>query len=158
MPTIDSSRIGAIERFMVEDHVGIDGWVARCERPDGSVDLEIYERLRQALLRHIGMEERILLPYARAKRGGEPLDLARRLHADHGEIAKLLVRSPNEAVLGALRELLARHNPLEEGPEGIYAACDRLAGDGAQSVVDRLRAQPEVPLAKYYDGPSHPRH
>jgi hypothetical protein len=49
--------------------------------------------------------------------------------------------------------VLGRHNPHEEGPEGLYATCDRLAGDDAGHVVARLRAQPEVPVAKYYDGP-----
>jgi hypothetical protein len=155
-PTHDSA-IGPIERFMVEDHVRIDRSLALSERPDGSVDPEPYARFRHDLLRHIGMEEKVLLPYARAKRGGEALPVAASLRADHGELAKLLVRSPTPSLIAALEELLGRHNPLEEGPHGLYAACDALAGDEVSIVVERLRAYPPVPLAKYHDGLPHHR-
>lgn len=145
--------VGPIERFMVEDHVRIDGSMAACERSDGAIDLGEYERFRHDLLRHIGMEEKVLLPFVRAKRGGAPFELGSVLHADHGEIARLLVRSPDRALLEELRILLARHNPLEEGAEGFYVACDQLAQAEGTALVTRLRAQPAVPLAKYYDGP-----
>jgi hypothetical protein len=147
----DDRAVGPIERFMVEDHVRIDSYMAACERCDGSVDLEVYGRFRHGLLRHIGMEEKVLLPFARAKRAGAPLEVASVLRADHG--ARLLVRTPDPALLDELRSLLARHNPLEEGPDGLYAACDRLADAEAPGVVARLQAQPAVPLAKFYDGP-----
>lgn len=145
--------MGAIERFMSDDHARMDRLLAGAERADGSVDEEIYAELRHDLLRHIGMEEKVLLPYARAKRGGEALPVAARLRADHGLIGKLLVRSPSPAIVGELRAVLARHNPLEEGAEGVYATCDALAGAESEAVVERLRAQPRVPVAKYYDGP-----
>ena len=32
-----------------------------------------------------------------------------------------------------------------------------LAGDDAPAIVERLRRQPKLPLAMYYDGPSHRR-
>jgi hypothetical protein len=147
--------VGPIERFMVEDHARIDAWLARSERPDGCIASDSYSRFRHDLLRHIGMEEKVLLPHARAKRDGEPWALADRLRADHGEIAKLLVRTPTPSVVAELRALLGRHNPLEEGPAGLYAACDVLAGNEALAIVERLQRQPAVPLAKYYDGPSH---
>ena len=152
MSSSSCSAVGPIERFMTEDHTGVDRWLATCERPDGTVEPETYARLRHDLLRHIGMEEKVLLPYARSKSGGEPLPFAGALRADHGEIAKLLVQSPTPAIVAALRALLGRHNPLEEGPGGLYAACDGLAGNEAIEVVERLRAQPSVPLAKYHDG------
>jgi hypothetical protein len=142
-------RVGPIERFMVEDHVRIDESLEASERADGSFDEAAYERFRHHLLRHIGMEEKILLPYARAKRGGVPLALAGSLRADHGEISRLLVRRPTRETVTELRLLLDRHNPLEEGALGLYAACDVLAGLETLSVVERLRAQPPVPLAAY---------
>jgi len=116
------------------------------------IDEVAYARFRHDLLRHIAMEEKVLLPYARQKRG-TPLPIAAALRADHGEIAKLLVRSPTPDNVEELTALLARHNPLEEGPEGLYAACDALAEGDAEVVVGRLRRQPNVPVAKYYDGP-----
>ncbi len=147
--------IGPIEEFMVEDHARLDDLLAACERADGSIDEGVYARFREGLLRHIGMEEKVLLPDARTRRNGESLGIAGRLRADHGEIARLLVGSPSPSRLSALRELLGRHNALEEGPEGLYAACDALAGTEAAAVVERLGAQPRVPLAPYYDGPAH---
>jgi hypothetical protein len=151
--TIEGPAVGAIERFMAEDHVRIDRLLAASERPDGSMDEELYEQFRAGLLRHIAMEEKVLLPYTRARRGGQPLPIAGSLRADHGEIAKLLALRPTPSRASVLRVILGRHNPLEEGPCGLYAACDELAGDDGASVVERLRAQPAVPLARYYDGP-----
>jgi hypothetical protein len=148
----DDATVGAIERFMVEDHVRLDRLLAAATSVD-PIDEVGYARFRHDLLRHIAMEEKVLLPYARFKRGGEPLPTASALRADHGKIAKLLVRSPTMPLVDRLRELLARHNPLEEGAAGLYAECDALAGDEAETVVMLLRDQPMVPVAKYYDGP-----
>lgn len=145
--------IGEIEAFMVKDHVRLDRLLAASERADGSIDETTFARFRHDLLRHIGMEEKVLLPDARARRGGEALPLAAELRRDHGAIAKLLVRAPNAERLADLRELLGRHNALEEGPEGLYATCDALAGADASAVVERCRAQPSVPVAPYYEGP-----
>jgi hypothetical protein len=150
-----SATGGEIERFMEADHVRLDQLLASSEGPGGAIDELTYARFRHDLLRHIGMEEKVLLPYARARRGGEPLEIAAQLRRDHGEIARILVGSPNTARLTALREVLGRHNPLEEGGDGLYAICDALAGVEAGSVVARLRAQPDVPVAPYYDGPPH---
>jgi hypothetical protein len=148
------SVVGPIEAFMTADHVELDRLLRVAERADGTIDDEAYAGFRAGLLRHIAMEEKVLLPFARVKRGA-PLELAAELRADHGVIAKLLVRSPVPSIVASLQEVLSRHNGLEEGPRGLYAACDALAGEEAAEVVARLRAQPEVPLAKYYDGPLH---
>jgi hypothetical protein len=156
-------QVGPIQHFMVEDHVRLDRLLAASEStltPDGArgaIDSFVYAQFRRDLLRHIAMEEKVLLPYARSKRGGDPLPIALALRTDHGQLAKLLVRSPTPAILDAVRELLGRHNPFEEGPRGLYAICDALAGDEAPTLVAQLRAQPTVPVAKYYDGPFQER-
>jgi Hemerythrin HHE cation binding domain len=148
------SLVGPIEAFMTEDHVGVDRELLAAGRSDGTIDDEAYTRFRGGLLRHIAMEEKVLLPFARAKRGA-PLPIAAQLRADHGAIAKLLVRTPTHALIASLREVLEQHNAIEEGPSGLYATCDLLAAEEAADVVAQLRAQPPVPLAKYYDGPLH---
>ena len=152
---IRATLCGAIEAFMAADHVRIDDLLRRAEA--GSIDDATYATFRGALLRHIAMEEKVLLPAARTERGGVPLPVDEILHADHGAIAKMLVRSPTPALLDGLRRLLAKHNSLEEGPDGLYAACDALMSAQTHALVERMRMQPEVPLAKYYDGPSHER-
>jgi hypothetical protein len=157
------STVGPIERFMVEDHVRIDRRLRETAAPESididGIDKPAYSRFRHDLLRHIAMEEKVLLPYARDKRGGTSLPIAAELRSDHGQIAKLLVGSPTPLIVDTLREVLGRHNALEEGPEGLYAVCDALAADEDEGelVVARLRRQPAVPLAKYYDGPLHRR-
>jgi hypothetical protein len=153
---VSSPPPGPIEYFMVQDHARLDRLLEAATRRS-TIDEPVYGRFRHDLLRHIAMEEKVLLPYARQKRGGAPLPVATALRIDHGEIAKLLVRSPTPALVNELRTLLGGHNALEEGPEGLYAVCDALAGDEGPLVVERLRAQPAVPVAKYYDGPLHRR-
>lgn len=149
---------GPIETFLTADHVRIDALLAAAERADGTFDAAVYAEFRQALLRHIAMEEKVLLPFARTRRGGDPLPIARALRKDHGDIAALLVPSPTPALAAGLRAALARHNPLEEGAEGLYATCDALAGAEAEQVVERLVAQPRVPVAPHYDGPLVSKH
>lgn len=138
---------------MTADHARLDALLRRAAQEGRSIDTQTYAQFREGLLRHIGMEEKVLLPFARAKRNGDPLELARVLRKDHGAIAKLLVPTPTSSVCEDLCAVLEKHNALEEGQHGLYAICDALAGDEAASVVDRLRAQPMVPVAKHYDGP-----
>ena len=152
-----AAEVGPIESFMTEDHVELDRLLRAAQKPDGTIDDAAYTRFRGGLLRHIAMEEKVLLPFARDKRGGTPLAVAAQLRADHSEIAKLLVRSPSTAIIAALQAILGEHNDIEEGASGLYATCDALAGGEAAELVERLRAQPEVPQAKYYDGPLHRR-
>ncbi len=152
-----TEHVGPIERFMTEDHVELDRLLSASEKQDGTIDDEAYRRFRGGLLRHIAMEEKVLLPFARAKNGGSPLAVATELRDDHSEIAKLLVRSPTPAIVAALKAILGEHNKIEEGSGGLYATCDALAADEAEQIVARLRAMPEVPQAKYYDGPLHRR-
>jgi hypothetical protein len=144
---------GPIEAFLTEEHVRIDALLARAELQEGEIDADVYGQFRQALLRHIAMEEKVLLPFARDRRGGEPLPVARDLRKDHGQIAGLLVRSPTRDLCAGLRAVLARHNAREEGPEGLYATCDGLADRQGEQVVEQMKAQPNVPMAPYYDGP-----
>ena len=145
--------MGPIQAFLTADHARLDALLAGAERTDGAIDMTTYAEFRRGLLRHIAMEEKVLLPDARQRRGGEPLPIAATLRRDHGEIASLLVPTPTPDLCARLRAVLAQHNRIEEGPEGLYATCDTLAGDAASEVVARLEAQPEVPVAPHYDGP-----
>jgi hypothetical protein len=137
-----------IRRYLEDDHLRLDQLLARAD-----VDTDAYEQLRAGLLRHIGMEEKILLPAAKRLRGGQPLPKARLLRADHSALAAMLVPSPTATLLAQIRSLLAQHNPIEEGPHGVYAVCETLAAAEADQLLERLKATPEVPLAQHFDGP-----
>ena len=117
-----AAEVGPIESFMTEDHVHLDRLLRAAQRSDGTIDFASYWHFRGGLLRHIAMEEKVLLPFARGKHG-RPLAMAAQLREDHSEIAKLLVRSPTREIITALEGILGRHNRIEEGPRGL--ACTR---------------------------------
>jgi hypothetical protein len=142
-----------IRSFLERDHQRLDQLLARASRDPANVDMEAFGEFRRGLLKHIGMEEKILLPAIQQLRGGEPLPIAARLRMDHGAIASILVPTPRAAVLRALKSVLAVHNPIEEGQDGMYAECDRIAATDSQALIERLRAAPEVPAAAHVDGP-----
>ncbi len=133
--------LGPIARFLADDHVRLDALLARAP-----TDPAAYAEFRKGLLRHIAMEEKQLLPAAQRVRGGEPLPAAARLRLDHGALAALLVPTPTPALLRAIHGILVLHNPVEEGPDGVYAECERLLADESATLVAGLAATPEVPV------------
>jgi hypothetical protein len=144
---------GRLCRFLADDHARLDALLQRAITSPGDIDRAAYAEFRAGLLKHISMEEKILLPAARRARGGEPLPLAARLRLDHGALATLLVPTPTTAIIATLRTILAAHNAIEEGSEGIYATCEQLVGAEADSLLAQLYAAPEVPVAQHADGP-----
>ncbi|HEY9158591.1 hemerythrin domain-containing protein [Candidatus Binatus sp.] len=142
-----------IRSFLERDHARLDQLLARAGRDLENIDMKAFGEFRRGLLKHIGMEEKILLPAMQRLRCGEPLAIAAKLRLDHGAIAALLVPMPRGAVLRALKTVLATHNRIEEGPDGVYAECDRIADTESEALVRCLRAAPEVPAAAHVDGP-----
>jgi hypothetical protein len=142
-----------ISRLLTADHARLEALLdAATARPE-AIDPLPYAEFRRGLLRHIAIEEKLLLPATQAARGGAPLAVAARLHLDHGAIAALLVPSPAPAIVATLRHVLAMHNPLEEGDRGLYAECDRLLAAQAGAIVAEIEAYPEVPVSPHNDGP-----
>jgi hypothetical protein len=138
---------------MAEDHAHLDGRLRKAMTEVGQIDQTSYAEFRAGLLTHISLEEKILLPTALRLHGGEPLAMAARLRLDHGAIAALLVPTPTPAIIAALRQILAAHNVVEEGPGGVYECCEQLAGAEVEALLAQLRAAPMVPVAPYSDGP-----
>lgn len=144
---------GPIAEFFHADHRRLDGLLERAiATPGGAIDESEYAAFRAGLLRHIALEEKLLLPAARQRRGGEPLQIARRLRVDHGAIALLLVPSPTRELVREIRSILEPHNALEEGADGLYAICDRLLADEAPQLLEKARGYLEVKVARHYDG------
>ncbi len=144
--------MGPLRRYMTHDHARLDALLAASTARADAFDAGAFERFRAGLLRHIGIEEKILLAEARARRGGEPLPRAARLRIEHAAIASLLVPTPTPAIAAELRGLLAVHNALEEGDGGLYDELDTLAAADAGPLVERARAAVEPPLARHFDG------
>ena len=150
--------MGPISHFFAEDHRRIEAILDRATAGPGPIDAALFEEFRAGLLRHIGMEEKVLLPAVQRARGGAPLPIARQLRLDHGAIAALLVPTPTPEVVRCLRAILAPHDVLEEAPDGAYADCDRLLAGEADTLLERLRAFPPVRTAPHNDSPLVERH
>lgn len=137
---------GPIARMLDAEHRHLGHLLEEALRGDAAS----YVSFRGALLRHIGIEEKILLPALR-ERGQEPPS-ARQLRLNHSALVAMLVPSPTPEILSDIRDLLVLHDPLEEGPRGIYALSD-AAIPNVEAILARMAQAPTPPLAVHHDGP-----
>ena len=61
---------GPISLFFCDDHARLDGLLTRSKTGQGQIDLTVYDQFRAGLLRHIGMEKKILLSTLQSLQGG----------------------------------------------------------------------------------------
>lgn len=140
-----------IHRYLAGDHERLEALLDRAVSDPERIEAAAYAQFRAGLLKHIGMEEKVLLPAAQKARGGEPLPLASKLRLDHGALVALLVPPPTAPIVAAIRGILRAHNPLEEDPGGMYDACEELAGPEADRVLRELQNYPEVKVLPHVD-------
>jgi hemerythrin-like domain-containing protein len=143
---------GPIVRTLAADHLVLDALLSGALAPAGDLDRRAYDDFREGLLRHIAIEEKILLAAARDARGGEELPEARQLHVEHGALAALLVPTPTRELALEIRKILGPHNALEE-EGGVYERCEALLAERGEDVLRRIRQYPGVKVAQYNDGP-----
>jgi hypothetical protein len=134
----------SLRQFLTDDHRRLDALLDRCGECRAPEELSAYVQFRRGLLKHIGIEEKILLTAA-ARLHGAPLQQAARLRLDHGAIVSLLMPIPTPAIIGALRTVLSAHNPIEEGEGGVYDLCEKLAASEHDELLGKIRSAPEVP-------------
>jgi hypothetical protein len=144
---------GPVYRYLADDHRRLEGLLDRATRDSSHIDAAAFLEFRGGMLRHISMEEKILLPAARTALGGKPHPLAAALRLDHGALAGLLVLTPSPTLINAIRTVLAAHNLKEEGPYGIYSQCESLPGFDSDEILLRLQSAPAVAMADYVDSP-----
>ena len=145
---------GPLTGYLAEDHRRLDTLFQSASADPVHIDRAAYEQFRGGLLRHIGMEEKILLPAAQRLNGGTPLSMAAKLRRDHGALAALLMPTPTAAIINTIHGILADHNAVEEGPGGLYELCDGLAGMEAEQLLGKLQAAPEVTVMPHNDSPA----
>ena len=150
----EQGKAGPVARLLGEDHRRLDALLQAAVAHPGKVDDSAYGQFRAGLLRHIGMEEKILLPAVQRLRGGDPLPMAAKLRLDHGALAALLMPTPTAAIIATIRGILADHNASEEGAAGLYDSCDAIAGPDVEPILAALRAAPEVTVMPYSDSPA----
>jgi hypothetical protein len=151
MKSRENEQARPITDFLVGDHRRLE---ALLQQAVAHTDQGAYAQFRAGLLRHIGMEEKILISAAQRLRGGEPLGIASKLRLDHGALGTLLIPAPIAAVIAGIRGILKDHNVLEEGPGGLCETCDELAGSEAAQLLAKLQAAPEVAVLPYSDTPT----
>lgn len=139
--------------YLAEDHARL-GALLTTAREGQALNPAGFAAFRAGLLRHIGIEEKLLLPAARRARNGVHLERAHELRVEHAALTSLLVPTPDPALCDELDALLGVHNAKEEGPDGLYAECEALLGPaGSRDLAARAAAFPDVPVAPHYDGP-----
>ena len=143
-----------IYEVMAAEHLRLEALLDLMQSREQNANAETYQTFRETLLRHIRIEERVLLPIAKERSDGTPLALAARLRLDHGAFAAMMMLPPTPRVLAALRAILRVHNPLEDGPGGVYERCDELVGPGRQEMLLKIQKTPKVPVSPYVDSPS----
>lgn len=140
--------------YLESDHARLHALLERAMAAP-QLDRGAYAEFRAGLLRHIAIEEKVLLPAVREARGGVPLPRARVLRIDHGALASLLVPTPDLALCREIRSLLSVHDAKEEGPGGVYEVCERvLSEQDLARLGERAVAFPDVRVAKHFDGPN----
>jgi hypothetical protein len=146
----DTSR-EAVSAYLEQDHRRIENLLRGAMESIDHIEPELYESFRGALLRHIGLEEKVLFPAIRSATGPTSLPAVDQLHLDHGALAALLVPTPTKVIVDAIRTILDRHNLIEEGPEGVYRRFEKLPGIDAESIAARLKNAPPVALNAHVD-------
>ena len=127
-----------LREFLEEDHIRLDRLLASALDDDNC-----YREFRAGLLWHIGVEEKILFPLLRSVVGDS--ELLVQLHRDHAALSALLVPPPNREIIEQIRTILGEHNPLEEGPGGLYEQIEHAP------VLAQVRAFPPVRVAAHAD-------
>lgn len=140
-----------ISQYLHQDHLRLHGLLGETIKGP-ELDLEAYGKFRGGLLRHIAIEEKILLREVRVRLGDEPHPSAHRLRVEHAALTSLLVSTPDRALIDEIRGLLAEHDKREEGAEGVYASCEEILGADAEELGERAETYPEVRMMPFYDG------
>jgi hypothetical protein len=144
---------GKLYEYFELDHKRIEGLLNRASEKSGEFDLKAYGEFRAGLLRHIGLEERILFPAAQKVKGGEPFPSLPKLRLDHGALTALMVPPPTKAIVAAIRAILVAHDAIEESPDGPYDVCESLAGKDVDVLLEKVRNAPAVPVLPHRSEP-----
>jgi hypothetical protein len=148
-----SATSSPLFQYMAEDHDRLDKLLQRALLSSGSIDRGAYDEFRKGLLRHIGMEERVMLPALARMQGSGLAPLADRLRLDHGAIVALLVPPPSATIVATLTSILEKHNTLEESNGGVYAQFDQLPSEEIDILHRKLLSTPDVRVMPFNDRP-----
>jgi hypothetical protein len=145
--------MGKLYEYLSADHDRMDALLTSAVARAEAIDMAPYSEFRKRLLRHISMEEKIILPAIAKWQGGKKVAIAERLRMDHGAIVSLLVPPPTPSIVRTLRSIFSLHNPLEEGGGGLYQLLEELAGAESDRMLSELIAAPDVLVLPHNEQP-----
>ena len=146
-----SSGTGPLSKYLGGDHERLGRLLQQCSERPATAGGAAYNAFRAGLLRHIGIEEKLLFPVVRRLGDASTVVNVVRLHKDHAALAALLVPTPTPQIMRTIKSVLAEHNGLEEADGGLYEICDGPAADELRALVERVRNTPEARVAPHYD-------
>ena len=144
---------GKLYKYFESDHKRLEALLNRATEKAGTLEMTAYGEFRAGLLRHIGLEEKILFPAAQKVKRGDPFPSLPKLRLDHGALTALLVPPPTRAIVAAIRTILVGHDELEESPGGPYDVCEQLAGEDVDMLLAKVIASPAVPVLPHRSEP-----
>ncbi|MBP1648819.1 MAG: uncharacterized protein H6Q30_2264 [Bacteroidetes bacterium] len=143
---------GPLYRYLAGDHRRLDTLLRTAVAQPDAMDTGPYAEFRKGLLRHIAIEEKIVIPAVSGGAPGKHSDLAARLRLDHGALASLLVPPPSRSIIATIRTILSAHNPLEEGDGGLYELFEEVSGSDPE-MLRKLESAPDVPVLPHNERP-----
>ena len=144
---------GALYQYLADDHERLDALFQRAVARPGVIDLEPYHAFRKGLLRHISMEEKIVLPAIARWQGGKKAAIVEQLRLDHGALVSLLAPPPTPSIMLTIQSILEVHNKLEEEGDGLYKVLEDLAGTEMETLFAQFQAAPPVAVLPNNDKP-----
>ena len=144
---------GKLYEYFETDHKRLESLLNRATEKLPAFEMAAYGEFRAGLLRHIGLEERILFPAAQKVKKGDPFPSLPKLRLDHGALTALLVPPPTPAIVATIRAILTEHDALEESPGGPYDVCELLAGKDVDALLEKVRNAPAVPVLPHRGEP-----
>lgn len=153
----DGGRVAGLARiteYLEQDHERLRALLSQACEGGAALDLAAFARFRTGLLRHIGIEEKVLFPAARRANGGTAVAGAAELRVEHAALSSMLVPTPDLALAREIAALAAQHDETEERPGGVYSVCEALftVAESA-ALLATARAFPSVRVAPHFDGP-----
>ncbi len=143
---------GPIALSMSQDHSKLDELLEKALKTREGILSAPFWAFREGLLRHIGIEETILLP-SLINPSDEVKSLAQQLRLEHGALTNLLVPEPTREIVKALQIILAPHNVREESAGGFYSFVDALPDTRVKDLLRRISEAPYPPLRPYSKRP-----
>jgi hypothetical protein len=138
---------GPIHAYLSSDHDRVGALLARCtpRAPHAEVDEAAWAEFGDALARHIGREDRVLLRAVR-RVDLRALPGQARMREEHAELLALAAGAPTAETLARAQALFEAHSRMEEAPGGMFEACERTLAARTDEVLEELRRAPPAPV------------